>query len=252
MGHHVTITGLDCGWLRTQDRTLVADGSTEEFTIPVPAWLVRHERGVVLFDAGLHPALADGPESLGRLARIFTPDVAHGGTVAPRLSEHDVDPEGRFRVVVSHCHFDHVGGLCELPNARLVVQRDEWVAATTDESAGSGGYDRSLYDLGHDVELVDGVHDLFGDGTVTTLPTPGHTCGHQSLRVITADGPTILAGDACYFSHTLDDEVLPPFAHDLDQQRRSLTMLRSERDRGARIVPGHDAAVFESMRCSGR
>ncbi len=78
-------------------------------------------------------------------------------------------------------------------------------------------------------------------------PDPGHTCGHQSLRVLTADGPVILTGDACYFSHTLDDEILPPFAHDHDQQRASLAMLRRERDAGTKIVPGHDAAVFRTM-----
>jgi N-acyl homoserine lactone hydrolase len=222
-------------------------------TIPVPAWLVRHPQGVVVYDAGLHPALADGvPESLGRLAKLFTPDPSWRGGPAPTspigwLAEHDVDAASPLRVVVSHCHFDHVGGLCELPNARLVVQRDEWMAATTDESAGSGGYDRSLYDLGHDVVMIDGEHDLFGDGTITTLPTPGHTCGHQSLRVATADGPTILTGDACYFMHTLDDGVLPPFAFDHDQQRRSLALLRAERDRGTRIVPGHDAEVFRTL-----
>lgn len=242
-----TITALDCGWLRTQERTLVDRGSTEVSSIPVPAWLVRHPRGVVVFDAGLHPALADGPDSLGRLAKLFTPELATGGTVGPRLTEHDVDPSGALSVVVSHCHFDHVGGLCELPNARLVVQRDEWTAATGDEAAGSGGYDRSLYDLGHDVLLVDGEHDLFGDGSITTLPTPGHTCGHQSLRVLTDAGRAILTGDACYFLHTLDDEMLPPFGYDLDQQRRSLAQLRAERDRGSRIVPGHDADVFRSL-----
>lgn len=245
-----TIAALDCGWLQTPERTLVDGGSVEPMSIPVPAWLVRHPHGTVLFDAGLHPALAEGPSSLGRLATLFTPQLAAGGTVGSRLAEHDVDPAGRFDIVVSHCHFDHVGGLCELPNARLVVQRDEWKAATGAASAGSGGYDRSLYDLGHDVELIDGEHDLFGDGSVTTLPTPGHTCGHQSLRVITTDGPTILTADACYFLHTLDDEALPPFGFDLDQQRRSLTLLRAEHERGTRIVPGHDAAVFRSLLAS--
>lgn len=245
--HLPTITALDCGWLRTQERTLVEGGSTEVTAIPVPAWLVRHPRGVVVFDAGLHPALADGPGALGRLAKLFTPELPAGGSVGPRLAAHGVDPAGPIAVVVSHCHFDHVGGLCELPNARLVVQRDEWAAATTDAAAGSGGYDRSLYDLGHDVLAVDGEHDLFGDGTVVTLPTPGHTCGHQSLRVRTEDGPTILTGDACYFLHTLDDEVLPPVGFDLDRQRRSLALLRAERDRGTRIVPGHDAGVLRAM-----
>ena len=238
-----TITALDCGWLRTQERTLVAGGTTDVVSIPVPAWLVQHPRGVVVFDAGLHPALADGPAALGRMAKLFTPDVTADGTVGQRLAACGVDPTGPISVVVSHCHFDHVGGLCELPNARLVVQRDEWSAATGAASDG-GGYDRSLYDLGHDVVLVDGEHDLFGDGTVVTVPTPGHTCGHQSLRVLVADGPTILAGDACYFVHTLDDEVLPPFGFDLDRQRRSLALLRAERDRGTRIIPGHDATTI--------
>src|SRR5690606_13894325 len=132
------ITALDCGWLRTQERTLVDRGSTAVSSIPVPAWLVRHPRGVVVFDAGLHPSLAAGPEALGRLSKLFTPELAVGGTVGPRLAGHDVDPAGALTVVVSHCHFDHVGGLCDLPNARLVVQRDEWAAATSDAMAGSG------------------------------------------------------------------------------------------------------------------
>jgi glyoxylase-like metal-dependent hydrolase (beta-lactamase superfamily II) len=238
------IIGLDCGWLTTQERTLTADGSTDEQRIIIPSWLVRHPDGDVVFDAGLHPGLAESSDQLGRLAKLFTPDVGERGTVGPRLEENDVDPAGSLVVVVSHCHLDHVGGLCELPNARLIVHADEWTAALDEID---GGYDRSLYDLGHDVLAVDGSHDVFGDGVVVTIPTPGHTCGHQSLRVLTADGPTILSADACYFAHTLDDDVLPPFGYDLDEQRRSLDLLRRERDRGTRIVPGHDAGVFRSL-----
>jgi glyoxylase-like metal-dependent hydrolase (beta-lactamase superfamily II) len=67
------------------------------------------------------------------------------------------------------------------------------------------------------------------------------------LRVLTVDGPVILAGDACYFARTLDDEVLPPFAHDHVRQLESLAMLQRERATGTVIVPGHDAEVFNSM-----
>lgn len=240
----ITLTALDCGWLRTQERTLVAGGSREERSIPVLAWLIRHPSGNVVLDAGLHPALADDATSLGRLAKLFAPELAPGGTVRARLAEEGVDPDGPVTVVVSHCHFDHVGGLCELPNARLVVHATEWRAALRAEE--ESGYDPALYDLGHDVLTVDGVHDLFGDGSVTTLPTPGHTCGHQSLRVRTTDGPVILAADCCYFARTLDDGVLPPFGFDLDLHRRSLDLLRDERARGVRVVPGHDPAVTAS------
>ena len=239
-----TITGLDCGWLVTQERTLVDGGSTDELRIPIPAWLVQHERGVVVFDTGLHPALASGQDSLGGMRKYFRAELSEGGSVGGRLAGRGIDPAGPLTVVVSHTHFDHVGGLCELPNARVIVHADEWSAAMDDRQPNT---DRHLFDLGHDVLAVDGSYDVFGDGTVVTLPTPGHTCGHQSLTVRTDDGVVILTADACYFSHTIDDEVLPPFSFDVDQQLRSLALLRAERDRGARIVPGHDAAVFATL-----
>lgn len=240
-----TITPLDCGWMRQQERTLLQGGSTELSEIPVPAWLVRHPQGVVVFDAGLHPSLAESRDSLGPMAKLFEPVLAADGTVGRRLEQHDVDPLGTFTVVVSHCHFDHVGGLVEMPNARVVVQRDEWSYAI---AAGQvGGFDSALIDLGHDVVQVTGEHDLFDDGTVTCVPTPGHTCGHQSLRVLTPDGPVILTADACYFAHTLDDGVLPPFAFDHDQQRSSLDWLRGQRRAGTTLVPGHDAEVFRTL-----
>jgi len=241
-----TITALDCGWLRTQERSLLSGGSTDVIEIPVPAWLVRHSAGVVVFDAGLHAALADSRDSLGALAKIFEPVLDREGTVARRLEQHDVDPLGSFTVVISHGHFDHVGGLGELPNARLVVNADEWAFVL---SAGrEGGFDSALVDLGHEVTPVRGEHDVFGDGTITCIPTPGHTCGHQSLRVLTREGPVILTADACYFNHTLDDGVLPPFGFDLELQRASLDRLRHERATGARVVPGHDADVFTELR----
>jgi glyoxylase-like metal-dependent hydrolase (beta-lactamase superfamily II) len=239
-----TITALDCGWMKTQQRTLSAGGSHELISFPVPSWLVQHPLGTVVFDVGLHPDLVDGPESLGPLAKLFAPELEPGGTVAGRLAEHEVDPSGDLTVVLSHCHFDHVGGLCELPNARVIIQADEWIAATGPDDV---SYDKRLFDLGHDVLAIAGGHDLFGDGAVACLPTPGHTCGHQSLRVVTANGPVILTADACYFSHTLDDGVLPPFGYDFDQQRASLDMLRREHASGTAIVPGHDADVFRRL-----
>jgi glyoxylase-like metal-dependent hydrolase (beta-lactamase superfamily II) len=240
-----TITPLDCGWLRTQQRTLLDGGSRELIEIPVPAWLVRHPAGDVVFDTGLHPSLATSPDSLGPMAKLFEPMLEAGGTVAERLEQHDVDPHSSLTVVISHCHFDHVGGLGQLPNARVVVNDEEWSAAI---SAGQqGGFDSALIDLGHDTTMVRGEHDLFGDGLVSCIPTPGHTCGHQSLRVLTDEGPVILTADACYFTHTLDDGILPPFGFDHELQRRSLQMLRAERDAGTRIVPGHDAAVMRRL-----
>ena len=91
------------------------------------------------------------------------------------------------------------------------------------------------------MRLVDGEHDVFGDGTVVCVPTPGHTAGHQSLRVRTAAGEeVVLTGDACYFRESLETGRLPIFANDADEQRRSLDHLRSLERAGARLLFGHD------------
>lgn len=235
---------LECGWIR-QPGFALEDGATRDLIdIPVPAWLVRHPAGTVVFDTGMPAELIDSTEHLGPLAKLFTPLLDAEATVASRLEAVGIDPTGPLTVVLSHCHFDHAGGLGSLPNARVVVQRAEWRAA-----AGGDGlaYDARLYELGHDIVEVDGDHDLFDDGAVTCLSTPGHTAGHQSLRVRTDDGPVVLTADACYFARTLDGGPLPRFAHDHDQQARSLARLRAERAAGAIVHPGHDPEAWQRL-----
>ena len=76
-----------------------------------------------------------------------------------------------------------MGGNADLPNAKLVLQRREWEAASDPEQVRRNGYNRADFDLGQQLQLIDGEHDLFGDGSVVCIPTYGHTAGHQSLRV---------------------------------------------------------------------
>lgn len=135
-----------------------------------------------------------------------------------------------------------------LPNATVVIQRKEWEAGMAVALDADTLHERSDYDLGHPVRLVDGEYDLFGDGAVVCVPTPGHTVGHQSLKVRLLTGQlVVLASDCCYFERTLDGGALPTFGHDFDEQRRSLARLRKLRDDGATIVPGHDKNFVGSM-----
>ena len=133
-----------------------------------------------------------------------------------------------------------------MPNARLVVQADEWAAGQEPDSAATT-YTPEDYDLGHDLELVRGDHDLFGDGLVTCLATPGHTAGHQSLRVRLEDREVVLAADCAYFARTLDGGSLPPFGHDAEAQARGVARLRDLRAAGATVVPGHDPDVWAAL-----
>ena len=147
-------------------------------------------------------------------------------------------------MINSHLHFDHVGGNQDLPNAKLVVQRLEWEAGANPELIRKNGYNRKDFDLGHKLQLADGEHDLFGDGSVTLIPTHGHTAGHQSLRIRTDGGEFVMTADSCYMRKTLEEMVLPPFAHSYDAMSEVIERFRAMERAGARLIFGHDPAQW--------
>lgn len=243
----VTVQPLLCGSL-TGERSMFETGATAaDVTLPVPTWLIRHPRGTVLFDTGMHPDLAEPSDKLDAVSQFLTVDLATDSMVDARLASVDVDAGDIDVVVLSHLHFDHAGGLTRIPDASVVVQRDEWIHGTDPDLVAETSYRPDEYVLGHEVRMVDGEHDLFGDGTVTCIPTPGHSVGHQSLRVRTDHRDLVLAADCCYFGRTLDGGALPSFGFDLDQHERSRQHLQSLRDAGATVIPGHDGPMLAAL-----
>jgi glyoxylase-like metal-dependent hydrolase (beta-lactamase superfamily II) len=132
----------------------------------------------------------------------------------------------------------------QLPSARLVVQRAEWAAGFEEAAVRTGIYNPDDFDLGHDRQLLDGEHDLFGDGSVRVVPTPGHTAGHQSLLI---EGRLLLVGDACYTQPALDADVVPPFGHDTEQQRSTYGWLRGQQAGGVALIYSHDAEQWATL-----
>ena len=249
----ITIERLDCGTLSADRSVFEAvdarfePGARGALTVPVPAWLVRHPAGTLLFDCGMHLELTLPGPLLETIELFFDVGVDPHRTVAAQLDQHGMAAEDVDVVVASHLHFDHVGGLAQVPNARLVVQVDEWSAGFDPDLAAANGMRVEDFDLGHDVVLATGEHDVFGDGRVRCLPTPGHTPGHQSLSVSLDSGEVVLCGDCAYFERTLDGGPLPPLAHDPQVQAASIAGLVGRRRGGARLVPGHDPQVLPSL-----
>ncbi len=219
--------------------------------LPVLCHLVEHADGLVLFDTGMHPDLVRDTSRLGRLERGFGVDMADEDTLVAKLEAIGVRPSDISHVVVSHLHFDHAGGLGCLPDCRVVVQAAEWAAGKDADAIEQGIYLPADYDLGHDRLEVDGAHDLFGDGAVRCLPTPGHTAGHQSLVVELASGPVVLCGDCVYTEQLLDEMRTPAFGHDRDEQLRSMQVLADLRADGHRLVYGHDADQVAAFPAAG-
>ncbi|MDJ0789553.1 MAG: N-acyl homoserine lactonase family protein [Myxococcota bacterium] len=238
---------LTCGWLTAEIGLFLGQGEGK-LRVPVPAYLIEHPKGLVLFDSGLHRDLAHEPEKrIGATARVFECEITPEDDVAARLEAIDVDPARVDLLVTSHLHFDHVGGHARLPNAELVVQGVEWEIGLDAERARANHFNPDDYDLGHPVRTVSGEHDVFGDGSVVCLPTHGHTPGHQSLRVRLESGDVVLAADACYLRRTLEEGLIPPIVSDADAMRASLDRLRALRDGGARIFYGHDPEFWQSL-----
>ncbi|MEA2330665.1 MAG: N-acyl homoserine lactone hydrolase [Thermoleophilaceae bacterium] len=233
-------------------------------TVPVPAFLVEHPSvGPVLIDTGFHPSVAVKPkENLGRLA-LFTfkglqmePEQA----VAAQLRARGMKPSDVKVVVMTHLHMDHASAISEFPDATFVVSAAEWAAATSQGQL--HGYVKRQFDHGFHYRLLDfegpaatsfsgfaRSFDLFGDGSVRTVYTPGHTLGHMSVVLRTARGEVLIAADSIYLRRTLDDTHLPFRMEDEHLFRRSLREIRqyATETPDALIVPGHDWDAWQQL-----
>jgi glyoxylase-like metal-dependent hydrolase (beta-lactamase superfamily II) len=206
----------------------------------VPAYLIEHAGSRVVFDAGLHPDLRDDRSDRHRsITPDFDCDLPAGTDLGERLASCDIDPADVDLLVLSHLHFDHVGGSGLAPEAELVVQRAEWLAAVADVEGDV--YMPADLDDERRLRLLDGEWDVFGDGRVIVLPTAGHTAGHQALVLRTDDGgELVLCGDACYLRRSLETLTLPPYAFDRQAQLEVFARLRRLQSAGARLFFGHD------------
>lgn len=243
----ISVHAMTCGWM-TMDFGSMLEGETGKIRIPVPSFLIRHPRGLVLYDTGLHKSMQSAPDDrLGVLAPMFDIHYEAHEDVASRLAALGVDVDDITWLVNSHLHFDHCGGNDAIPNAPIVVQKQELAAAKDPDIAGRIGFFNQDWDHGHDFVLADGEYDIFGDGSVVCIPTPGHTPGHQSLQVTSDEGVVVLTGDACYLRKTIEDMHLPALAFSREQMLDSLKRLKQLEQRGARLIYGHDPELWQTL-----
>jgi N-acyl homoserine lactone hydrolase len=205
--------------------------------VPVPAYLIETGRGRILVDTGLNPAAAVDAE-----AHYGPGPVSFFQLEQERSIAEQVDLSTLTMVVLTHLHFDHAGGLELIPDSvPVVVQRAEWEAAHDQATTERNFFQRRDYEGRGNVTLVEGDHDLLGDGSVELISTPGHTPGHQSVR---AGKKLVIGADVTLYASGLDDLRLPGFGDDFEAQRRSAERLRALRDQGLTIQPGHDPDVL--------
>jgi N-acyl homoserine lactone hydrolase len=217
---------------------------------PYFMYVITHPRGTVLFDSGVHPGLLTDPESrLGAAAATFHVEMTAEDHIERRLASIGLAPGDVDLVVQSHLHFDHAGGLEWMRHAPVLVQRDELSFASAPPI-----YQRDIYvraDFDHDLDwlLLDGDHDVFGDGRVMILSTPGHTRGHQSLMVSLDEQVVILLADAAYLLAKMRARLLPGVLWSPDAMISSWDRLEElEREYDAILMTTHDLDFRERVK----
>ena len=232
--------------------------------VPVVAFLAEHPTaGPVLIDTGFHGSVAIEPEhAMGRLGGIVFKDVQMDSSeaVPSQLRAMGIPPESVGTIVMTHLHTDHASGIAHFPGATFIVASDEWQSAV--KGGERQGYLKRLFDHAFDYQLVDfdgpGASsfatfgrslDLFGDGSIILVATPGHTHGHLSVVLRLAGGEALICGDAAFSRRTLRDSHLPYRLEDEHRFQRSLREIQRyiEQTPDALVIPGHDLAFWRTL-----
>lgn len=216
---------LECGESKTNDVSAnwspgVDVGVSREFSDN--CYLIVHGERLFLWDTGMSDSIAAKPEGVSAAGGLLTLWVRK--TLASQLEALGVPPAAVTDIALSHFHADHAGNANLFTLARLYIQQPEYDAAFGADAA-KFGFNPALYGKLKDSPIVklDGDHDVFGDGSVMILSTPGHTPGHQCLLVRLPDrGPVVLSGDMVHFQDNWIHRRIPSRNFDKAQTAHSM------------------------------
>ncbi|PSP76004.1 MBL fold metallo-hydrolase [Halobacteriales archaeon QS_3_64_16] len=233
----------------------------ETYPSLTPFYLIDHPEGVVLFDTGTSAEMLADPANYGAYGASHMEESAgkeieptEGGSASEQIADLGYEPEDVDQVVLSHLHLDHAGDIDAFSESTIVVQQAEleyawWPADPIQRSLYLEGDFGPLRSGAFDVREIEGSYDVFGDGTIRCLPTPGHSAGHQALQVeLEEAGTVILGADLAFTQEAYEQELQPPFAWDTREALRSNRDVRNlERAEDAAVYLAHDREHFEEL-----
>ena len=230
----VTLTRIECG--TAVKPTVVAERFTDTFaykdlvlTFTYSCYLIKHGEEYMVWDTGFAPGSNPNAPKVG---------------MVERLAEVKVKPEQVKYVGISHFHADHTGQLSPFANATLYIGKGDWDgvnALPPVQGANAAGF-KDWMGGARKVEPLVLDKDVWGDGKVVVLRTPGHTPGHSSLLVRLSSGKNfILIGDAAHFHENYESNGVPGFNYDRAQTIASMERIKKiAANLNATVIIQHD------------
>jgi N-acyl homoserine lactone hydrolase len=246
---------LDCGHSLANDESVWTPGENVGRSIEFSStcWLIKRGSEWVLWDTGVPQATLNDPKGWSTLPKLI---VYHlDKTITGQLAEVGLKTSDITYVALSHTHGDHIGNVTLFPNSTILMQRIEysWISSPdgpNDNVNQLKALARKLMGTPRQLRLLDGDTDVFGDGSVTLISTPGHTPGSQSLLVhLKNSGFIILSGDVVHLEKNFEKDIVPSLNTDkaasiasMDRVRRMIVTYQ------AKLFINHDKAQSDTLR----
>jgi N-acyl homoserine lactone hydrolase len=234
---------LDCGHSLANDESVWTPGENVGRSIEFSStcWLIKRGSQWVLWDTGVPQAALNDPKGWSTLPKLI---VYHlDKTITDQLAEIGLKTTDITYVSVSHTHGDHIGNVGLFPDSTVLMQRVEytWISSpdgTNDNVNQLKALARKLLGTPKKLQLLDGDTDVFGDGSVTLVSTPGHTPGSQSLLVhLKNSGFIILSGDVVHLKENFEKNIVPSLNTDKAASIASM-------DKVKRMIATYHAKLF--------
>ncbi|MDD4802426.1 MAG: N-acyl homoserine lactonase family protein [Syntrophomonas sp.] len=218
--YKLSVIPLQCGTM--QMHRSYFSGLTNDLILefPIFSFLITHPRGLILFDTGLPSELWEDDSSMELISGLIAAPGNSGGLLQ-ELEKHDCYPDMVSFFMNSHDHIDHTGGNNLIPGAHRILGNDAQVIADNGEC------------------------DLFGDGSICLVATPGHSPDHKSMLVRGKKRQVLLTGDACFRSENIMDLEVPLILENRERAVKSLKRLRDIcMENGTIVLTSHDPDAF--------
>lgn len=234
---------LDCGRSLANDESVWTPGENVGRSIEFSStcWLIKHGSDWLLWDTGVPETALNDPRGWSTLPKLIVYHLDR--SLTDQLAEIGLKPGQIGRVAISHTHGDHIGNMGLFPDATIIMQRTEysWIHSpdgSNDNVNQLMALARKLLGTPKHLALIDGDTDVFGDGSVTLVSTPGHTPGHQSLLVhLKKSGFIILSGDVVHLEENFKENIVPSLNTSKPESIASMARVR-------RLMGTYKATLF--------